>query len=195
MYCVAGLGNPGRRYKDTRHNLGFRVVDRLAESRGTSIRREEFDALTAAVEIGRTEVLLLKPQTYMNASGTSVRAACARLGIPGERLIVVCDDTELPLGKVRIRPRGGTGGHRGLASIVQCLGHDRFVRVRLGVGRPAEGDLSAYVLSVPPPEERKVIEALVARGAEAVEAIVELGIEEAMQRFNGAPPVGTGEGA
>ncbi|RMF20552.1 MAG: aminoacyl-tRNA hydrolase [Deltaproteobacteria bacterium] len=195
MYCVAGLGNPGTKYKNTRHNLGFRVVDRLAQKRGRSIRRKEFHALTAVVEIGRTEVLLLKPQTYMNASGASVRAACAGLGIPSEHLIVVCDDADLELGRVRIRPRGGSGGHRGVASIISELATEEFVRVRLGVGRPPEGmDLSDHVLQAPAGPEAAVLDALAGRGAEAVEAVIERGVEAAMQAFNGAAPVGAGGG-
>ncbi len=193
MYCVAGLGNPGEKYKRTRHNLGFRVVDRLARERGRGIRRKEFRALTAAVEIGRTEVLLLKPQTYMNASGASVRAACAGLGIPSEHVIVVCDDADLELGRVRVRPRGGSGGHRGLASIISELGTEEFVRVRLGVGRPPEGaDMSEHVLQSATGSEAAVLDALVERGTRAVETVVERGVDAAMQEFNGAPPVACG---
>ncbi len=191
MYCVAGLGNPGAKYKNTRHNLGFRVVDRLAEARGKSIRRREYRALTASVELARTEVLLLKPQTYMNASGASVRAACTSLGIPMQHLVVVCDDADLPLGKLRVRPGGSSGGHRGLQSIIEELGDSDFVRVRLGVGRPHSGaELSDHVLEAVSNDERSVHDALVARGVEAVECLLHRGVEAAMQEFNGAPAGG-----
>ena len=185
MFCVAGLGNPGERYRDTRHNLGFRVAERLAERCNTSIRRSEFRALTAATTIGRSEVLLLEPQTYMNLCGGSIDSACSFHGIPTDRLIVAFDDADLPLGRLRIRRGGGTGGHRGIASIIAALGNADFVRVRLGLGRPAaQVELSDWVLQPIPDEERQALETLVERAADAVTEVIEHGVEVAMRAFN-----------
>jgi len=194
MFCVAGLGNPGGKYTSTRHNIGFRVVDRLAEAGSTRIRRREFLALTATIRIDRTEVLLMKPQTYMNRCGRSLEVACRTLGIPSERVIVVVDDADLPAGRVRIRRGGGTGGHRGIASIIEETGSRDFARVRLGIGRPPAGvELADYVLGDLDEQERAALDELVARGAEAVTEIITNGLEAAMQAFNAAPvsPVGT----
>jgi PTH1 family peptidyl-tRNA hydrolase len=188
MFCVVGLGNPGAKYTATRHNLGFRVADALAESSSTRIRRQEFQALTAVVEIGRSEVLLLKPQTYMNLCGRSVEAATTHLGIPPERLVVVYDEADLALGRIRVRHGGGTGGHLGVTSIVEETGSAGFVRVRLGIGRPPAGvELSDWVLAELGPAERGDIEELVARAADAVREVVVNGTEVAMRKFNAAP--------
>ena len=188
MFCVAGLGNPGGKYTSTRHNIGFRVVDRLAEAGSTRIRRREFLALTATIRIDRTEVLLMKPQTYMNRCGRSLEVACRTFGIPSERVIVVVDDADLSAGRVRIRRGGGTGGHRGIASIIEETGSRDFARVRLGIGRPPAGvELADYVLGDLEEQERAALDELVARGAEAVTEIITNGLEAAMQAFNAAP--------
>ena len=194
MFCVVGLGNPGDRYTSTRHNLGFRVVETIAESCQTRIRRPEFRALTAVVTIGRSEVLLLEPQTFMNLCGESVASACQGLGIPPERVIVVYDDADLATGRLRIRCGGGTGGHRGVASIVDALGSAGFVRVRLGIGRPPEGkELADWVLEEALEEPARTgLEELAARGAEAIREIVTNGATSAMQLFNAAPPTDDG---
>jgi PTH1 family peptidyl-tRNA hydrolase len=191
MFCVAGLGHPGEKYTNTRHNLGFRVADRLAERCDTHIRRREFQALTAVIEIGRSEVLLLKPQTYMNLCGRSVRAVLGSLEIPAARLIVVYDDADLALGRVRVRRSGSAGGHRGLTSIMEETGVADFARVRLGIGRPAPGmELADWVLTEPTEEERRKTAALVERGADAVVDVIVNGVEHAMQEFNAATQVG-----
>ncbi len=184
-YCVAGLGNPGERYTATRHNLGFRVADRLASECSTDIRRLEYQALTAIVRIGRSEVLLMKPQTYMNLSGGSISAACSDLDISLERLVAIYDDVDLPLGRVRVRRGGGSGGHRGAASIVERLGGAEFPRVRIGVGRPPEGTpVDRFVLAPVAASEEAVLEEAVVRAADAVCVIVSEGIDAAMGRFN-----------
>jgi PTH1 family peptidyl-tRNA hydrolase len=191
MYCVAGLGNPGERYIRTRHNLGFRVADRLATERSTDIRRLEYQALTATVRIGRSEVLLMKPQTYMNLSGRSLSAACTDLDIPLEQVVAVYDDVDLPLGRVRVRRGGGSGGHRGVASIIEELGGAEFPRVRIGVGRPPEGTpVDAFVLAPVGADEDRVLEDAVVRAAEAVGAIVTDGVDAAMCRFNAITATG-----
>jgi PTH1 family peptidyl-tRNA hydrolase len=189
MFLVAGLGNPGEKYRITRHNLGFRVADTLAERSSTRIRRREFQALTAIVTIGRSEVLLFKPQTYMNRCGGSVHAAAGNLGITFDRLIVVYDDADLPLGRLRVRRGGSAGGHRGVASIIEDAATRDFVRVRLGIGRPPEGrELADWVLEEPAIQESRRLEELASRGADAVTELITAGIDSAMQKFNGASP-------
>ena len=188
-YCVAGLGNPGERYIPTRHNLGFRVADRLASERSTDIRRLEYQALTATVRIGRSEVLLMKPQTYMNRSGQSVSDAWHALALDARRLVVVYDDVDLPLGRIRIRRGGGSGGHRGVDSIIAQIGEAGFARVRIGVGRPPDGvAVDRFVLEPFADAEREVVDVAVERAARAACAIVTDGLEVAMQRFNAAEP-------
>jgi PTH1 family peptidyl-tRNA hydrolase len=189
MYLVAGLGNPGGKYSSTRHNLGFRVADALAERSSTRIRRREFSALTAIVTIGRSEVLLLEPQTYMNRCGPSVHAACGTLGISADHLIVVYDDVDLPLGRLRVRSGGSAGGHRGVASIIETSAVRNFVRVRLGIGRPPAGvELADWVLQEPSEGERQQLEDLVVRGADAVTEVITGSVDSAMRKFNGASP-------
>lgn len=190
MFCVAGLGNPGEKYSSTRHNLGFRVVETIAESCHAHIRRREYRALTAVVRIGRSEVLLLEPQTYMNLCGDSVASACKGLGIPPDRVIVVYDDADLASGRLRVRRGGGTGGHKGVASIIEALGSADFVRLRLGIGRPPVGrELADWVLEQVTGAESRELNGLVECAAEAVREIVSNGPESAMQRFNAAVPI------
>ena len=187
MVCVVGLGNPGEKYKATRHNLGFRVADELAKRCNTRIRRREYQALTATVRIGRSEVLLLKPQTFMNLCGRSVAAASGSLGIPANRLIVVYDDADLTLGRVRVRRGGSAGGHLGVASMIEELGSREFVRIRLGIGRPAAGvELAEWVLGSPDAAEETELMALVERGSDAVVETIVHGPERTMQKFNAA---------
>ena len=188
MFCVVGLGNPGAEYTGTRHNLGFRVADELAARYDTRIRRRDYSALTATVRIGRTEVLLMKPQTYMNRSGRSVSAACSDLEIPIERVVVVYDDVDLALGRIRVRRGGGAGGHRGVLSIIEEVGGVEFPRVKVGVGRPPEGmPVDEFVLAPLPAAEDELLESAIARAAEAAAAIVSDGVDAAMQRYNSSP--------
>ncbi len=186
MYCVVGLGNPGREYSGTRHNVGFKVVGRLAGDHETRIRRRAYSALTATIRIGRSKVLLMKPQTYMNASGRSVRAACDSMQIPPDRIIVAYDEVDLPLGRLRVRAGGGAAGHKGLRSIRSELGTGDFVRVRIGVGRPPEGvDTADYVLEKFEAAEAGEISAVVERAARAVACVINKGVDAAMAEFNG----------
>jgi PTH1 family peptidyl-tRNA hydrolase len=185
-FCVVGLGNPGGEYERTRHNVGFQVLDRLAARKTIDIRRLEFEALTARAELGRSMVLLMKPQTFMNASGRSVAAALAELGLGPEFLIAVYDDLDLPVGRLRIRAEGGAGGHRGVASLIQHLGTTSFTRVRVGIGRPAEGaTVLEHVLSPFSDAELPDVDLAVDRAADAVECIVADGVTRAMEAFNG----------
>ena len=167
--------------------MGFRVAERLAIDHSADIRRQEFLALTATIRIGRTKVFLMKPQTYMNRSGSSVEAACSALGVAPEQLVVVYDDADLALGRIRVRASGGTGGHRGLESIVDETGNRDFVRVRMGVGRPPDGvPLDQHVLAPVSGTDAIVIGNMIETAADAVCAIVEGGVVAAMQRFNSA---------
>lgn len=185
-FCVVGLGNPGGEYEGTRHNVGFQVLDRLAARKETDIRRLEFEALTARAELGRSMVLLMKPQTFMNASGRSVTAALAELGLGPEFLLAIYDDLDLPVGRLRIRAEGGAGGHRGVASLIQHLGTTSFARVRVGIGRPAEGaTVLEHVLSPFSAAELPDVDLVVDRAADAVECIVADGVIRAMETFNG----------
>jgi len=181
---VAGLGNPGREYADTRHNVGFMVADELARRHGGSWRGK-FSGELAEIRADGLRLALLKPQTYMNESGRSVGAAARFFKVEPEGLVVVHDDADLEPGRVQVRLGGGLAGHNGLRSIAQQLGTGEFARARIGVGRPERGDprpLADFVLSPFPPDVD--VAALVARAADAVELVARDGLEEAQNRFN-----------
>ena len=184
MKIVVGLGNPGNQYKDTRHNIGFLVVDELARRWNTPSWKRRYDAeVSEHRAIG--PVLLVKPQTFMNLSGNSVREAAKFYKTPSTDIVVIHDDLDLPAGRLRIRERGGSGGHRGIESMLSKLGADDFVRVRFGVGRPPEGWESAdYVLGRFAPDEQALIKEAIDKAADAVEAILKEGTAPAMNRFN-----------
>ncbi len=190
MKIVLGLGNPGARYRWNRHNLGFRVVDLLAERREVALAREGDlgeVAWTAETRIGVEPVVLAKPRTFMNRSGRAGIALLSRYDAAPHDLRVVHDDADLALGRVRIRSEGSAGGHNGLRSLIDSLRADDFPRVKLGVrgARRDEVDLAEYVLEDFEPDEREVADALVRLGAEAVEAAVSSGLADAMNLFNG----------
>ena len=189
---VVGLGNPGGEYAGTRHNVGFWTVNRLAKRNGIELSISGQTALGKG-RIGGHEVALAKPRTFVNASGDAVWNLIKRLKLDDTReLLVVCDDLDLPAGKVRLRPHGGSGGYKGLQSIIDATGSDRFARLRIGIGRPVVNgkpswdpeDVSSYVLSDPPPDERAQLDAAVARAVEAIEVAIAEGIEVAMGRYN-----------
>jgi PTH1 family peptidyl-tRNA hydrolase len=186
VFCVVGLGNPGQEYENSWHNVGFRVVDEVAARCGVSIRRRCYRALTVETMFDRAEVLLMKPQVYMNRSGESVAAALSDLAIPMDRVVVTFDDADLPLGLLRVRRGGGSGGHRGIASIIETTGTNEFTRVRLGIGRPiAESpDLAAYVLSRIPAAAEEIVRPLLARAADAIACVTTDGPDAAMRKFN-----------
>lgn len=183
---VVGLGNPGRRYARTRHNVGFRVADALVRSTraaacGAGLARAIYDAWRAA----DPPIVIAKPQTFMNASGEAVRALRDEWGVDAASILVVADDVNLPLGRVRLRGAGSGGGHNGLRSIIEQLGTMEFPRLRLGVGpRPQDAVLSDFVLGDFAADEEEGAEALVARGALAAIAFAERGLEAAMREFN-----------
>lgn len=185
MKLIVGLGNPGYEYQLTPHNLGFLVVNRLADDCGVEIAHREAQALTALTEIEQVEVVLAQPQTFMNLSGLAVARLLDRYGLSVEDLIVLVDDVNLPLGCLRVRQRGSAGGHNGLKSIIGVLQSDEFARLRLGVkpGQPVE-DLIAYVLSRFRKADLEVVAALLDQAVEAVRIILREGISAAMNRFN-----------
>jgi PTH1 family peptidyl-tRNA hydrolase len=181
---VAGLGNPGREYERTRHNVGWLVLDELARRHGGSWR-SKFSGSLAEVRLGDARLALLKPETYMNESGRSVGAAARFFKVEPEQLLVVHDDVDLEPGRLQARAGGGLAGHNGLRSLAQQLGSQDFLRLRIGVGRPGRGDqrsVSDWVLSPFAPEED--VEALVARAADAVEAVAAEGLDRTQARFN-----------
>jgi len=181
---VAGLGNPGREYQQTRHNAGWMVVDELARRHDGSFR-SKFDGRLSEIRLGELRLALLKPETYMNVSGKSIAAARRFFKVEPEQLLVVHDDVDLEPGRLQARGGGGLAGHNGLRSIAAALGTQDFLRLRVGVGRPGRGDrrpVADYVLSAFEPELD--VDALIARAADAVEAIAAEGLEPAQQRFN-----------
>ncbi len=190
MRLVVGLGNPGDRYRRTRHNLGFMVVDALASRGGADRGREEHGAWVVEASVGGAEALLVKPLSFMNRSGGPVASLLAARGAEPSELVVVLDDVALELGVLRIRQRGSHGGHNGLRSIIEALDTEDFPRVRLGIlkGEPPE-DLAAFVLSDFPAEDVLVVQEMVGYAAEAVECLVREGTVVAMSRYNG--PRGT----
>jgi PTH1 family peptidyl-tRNA hydrolase len=185
---IVGLGNPGYEYVLTPHNLGFMVADRVAGLWGAEISRPEAHSLTAHTSINGTDVVVAKPLTFMNLSGVAVRRLMERYEVPPPDLIVLVDEAELPLGALRIRPRGSAGGHNGLKSIIGALGSDEFIRVRMGVqpDHPV-ADRAAHVLARFRRDQLESVAEMVDRAAEAVEVIVEEGVERAMNRFNRRP--------
>lgn len=191
MRLIAGLGNPGPRYQATRHNLGFRLIDELARrcSVPASAFRERFHGEIASARLGDEELLLLRPQTFMNESGRSVQAACTFYKIKPSELIVAHDELDLPLFDVKLKKGGGDGGNRGIRSVSGALGPD-YVRIRLGIGRPPpdfRGDPADFVLQGFPSTEQAGVEQMLTRGAEAVSLVTSLGLEKAMNRINQRP--------
>ena len=190
---MVGLGNPGDRYTGTRHNVGFDVVEAFARRvGGGSVRLDRLDcrALTGRVRVGEKPVLVARPQTYMNLSGESVKGLAVKYGVGPDRLLVVLDEVALPVGSLRIRRSGSSGGQKGLQNVLDCLGTDEVPRMRLGVkgenfqpGEPKDD----YVLSRFSKKERPVVDEAIAAAAEAVEVFVADGIEAAMNRFNRSP--------
>ncbi len=188
QWMVVFLGNPGPQYEDTRHNVGFRVGDAVAKKCGADIRRLKNRALTAKCTLGGKEVLLVKPQTYMNLSGEAVRPLADFYKLDAAHILVVSDEVALPPGRIRLRPGGSAGGHNGLKNIIACLGTDQFPRLRMGVGAPPHPDYAMmdWVLGSIRGEDAKLVDQAVARAADAVECCVSEGVEKAMNRYNGS---------
>jgi PTH1 family peptidyl-tRNA hydrolase len=187
-YLIAGLGNPGPEYHSTRHNVGFRCADALAQVHDLTFdRRKRSKAKIAEGVICGKHVLIAKPQTYMNLSGSSVQGLAAFYKITPERMLVIFDDLDLPLGTLRIRSKGGSGGHKGLTDIIQRLGTQDFPRIRFGIGRPpGRMEAADFVLQGFSPDELPLVEQTVARAIKAAETWLTDGIDASMNRYNGA---------
>ncbi|MBQ3823764.1 MAG: aminoacyl-tRNA hydrolase [Clostridia bacterium] len=185
-YLVAGLGNPGPRYENTRHNVGFRAADRLLTLCEVKTSKKRFNAVTYDASLQGKSLLVIKPETFMNSSGEAVRAAARFYKIPPEKIIVLCDDISFTPGVIRVRKNGSDGGHNGLKSIIEQLGSSDFMRVRIGVGAKPQAfdDLADWVLSQFSDDENKALEPSLENAANAVKSIVSGKIEDAMNRYN-----------
>ena len=185
-YLIVGLGNPGKKYDNTRHNIGFSAMDSLSKSLGVTVNRAKFSALSCLCTVKGKKVLLLSPQTYMNLSGQAVKAAAEFYKIPPQRIIVIYDDISLPVGRMRIRGTGSAGGHNGIKSIIASLGTQDFPRVKIGVGeKPTpEYDLADWVLSRFSSQEKKVVEKMVVHGANAAMALCTDPLDVVVSAYN-----------
>ena len=185
-WLVVCLGNPGKQYENTRHNIGFMTADELERREGVKVNKLKYRALTGEMKIGGERVLVMKPQTYMNLSGEAVKLAGAFYKIPPERVIVISDDVSLPLGKLRIRANGSAGGHNGLKNIIAHLGTDAFPRIKVGVGAPdhPEHEMVDWVIGNFTSAEKKVVAEAVSRAADAIVCLIEKGVSEAQNKFN-----------
>ncbi len=185
-WLVVGLGNMGDKYERTRHNVGFDVLDLLAEDLDIPVQRLKFKALTNTAQLGGEKVLLMKPVTFMNLSGEAVEQAASFYHVPPERILVLSDEVALPPGKLRVRPSGSAGGHNGLKNIIAHLHSDQFPRIRVGVGQKPhpDYDMADWVLGRPQGEDRKAIDDAECRAAQAVSFLIQNGPQHAMNRFN-----------
>lgn len=183
MYIIAGLGNPGSKYENTRHNMGFKAIDAMASEFGIDVNRAKFKGLIGEGRIGTEKVILLKPQTYMNLSGQSVREIMNFYKIPEEKLIVIYDDFDLPIGSIRVRKSGGPGTHNGMKSVVQELGSRKFPRVRVGIGS-SDGSTIQFVIGKVGKDEQQILNEAAEAAASAAADIIRIGIENAMNIHN-----------
>lgn len=185
MLVVVGLGNPGKQYEKTRHNVGFDAIDYLASENNISMNKVKFNAVIGEGRIHNEKVILVKPTTYMNLSGRSVREIVNFYKLDMEDIIVIYDDIDTEVGKLRIRKKGSAGTHNGMKSIIYEIQSDQFPRVRIGVGKPKYGDLADFVLGKFEKEERDFVDVAIKNAAESVETLIKTGIELAMNRYNG----------
>ena len=183
MYAIIGLGNPDKKYDKTRHNVGFDVIDELARQMAVEVKTKRHKALCGIGQIGAEKVVLVKPQTYMNLSGESIRSLVDYYKIDETEELLISDDISLPTGKIRIRAKGSAGGHNGLKSIIAHAGTDKFKRIKVGVGAN-EGDLVKHVLGKFSKQDRVVVDEAIRNAASAAEVMVICGVEEAMNKFN-----------
>lgn len=186
MYLVVGLGNPGQKYDETRHNVGFMTIDRLSRKYNIDVKKAKHNALVGDGNIGGEKVILMKPMTYMNESGRAIIDCINFYKIPVENIIIVCDDIDIPFGTVRIKKKGSAGTHNGLKSVIQHTQDNKFPRIKIAVGqKPAYMDLANFVLSRFSPEDKKVLDLEIDDAVEAVELIIKDGTDNAMNKLNG----------
>ena len=185
-WLLVCLGNPGKQYENTRHNIGFLAADALEKRCGVKINKLRYRALSGEVKLAGQRVLVIKPQTYMNLSGEAVKLAGGFYKIPPDHVLVISDDVSLPLGKLRIRAGGSAGGHNGLKNIIAHLGTDQFPRIKVGVGAPAhpEHEMVDWVIGNFTPQERKTVDEAIEKVLDAVECLIEKGVSETQNRFN-----------
>jgi PTH1 family peptidyl-tRNA hydrolase len=186
MKMVVGLGNPGEEFVDTRHNIGFRIIDSLAEAVAIDVRKRKFGARVGTGELGEKKIILLKPWQFMNRSGEAVAKAVGFYKLPLSEMFVVTDDMALEPGRIRIRAKGSSGGHNGLADIIEKLGTSQFGRLRVGIGPSEQQQTRDYVLDRPTRHERLLLDEAIGRAKDAVLCWLELGVEAAMNKFNRA---------
>jgi peptidyl-tRNA hydrolase, PTH1 family len=184
MKLVVGLGNPGVKYALTRHNVGFWVIDELSKRWQISVDKEKWQAEIGEGIIGNEKVILIKPLTYMNRSGESVRLELDWFKVDHDAVCVIYDDLDLPPGQIRLRYKGSSGGHNGMKSMMECLGTDQLKRIRIGIGRPVYPSVSSYVLSPFSAAEKEVMDEAVARSASAVQAWIDADFLDVMNRYN-----------
>ena len=185
MYLIIGLGNPGSRYRKTRHNIGFMVLEKLAARWEVDLKHKSFDALWNRGKIAGKNVILAMPQTYMNLSGNAARRLIDYFKVDANKLIVIHDDLDLPFGTIRLKTGGGNAGHKGLISIATCLGSVDFMRVRLGIGKPADKSrVESYVLEKFETEDSELLESIIQSAAEAAADIVTSGMQQAMAKYH-----------
>lgn len=187
MKVIVGLGNPGKEYADTRHNIGFKVIDAIASVLNADVRKRKFGARFSETEYEGNKLILLKPLTYMNRSGQAVATAVGFYKLPLQELLVITDDMALEPGVIRMRPRGSAGGHNGLKSIITSLSSENFCRLRCGIGAARGDDAYDYVLSDVPTEQREIIDAAVERARDATFCWIRDGVDAAMNEFNKSP--------
>lgn len=184
MKLVVGLGNPGRKYKDTKHNAGFMVVDRLADKYNARLNKEEKKAVVAKERIKGEKVILAKPQTFMNKSGAAVQPLADYYNLDMDDILVIYDDLDLEIGQLKIKPKGGHGGHNGLRSVINRLSSKDFPRVRIGIGRPEHRSVKDYVLSKFSADERDEIDDTLTQGVKAAELFIADNLDKAMNKYN-----------
>ena len=184
-YVIAGLGNPGKEYENTRHNMGYKAIDVLSLSENIEVRKSKFHSVIGQGRIAGKKAVLVKPETYMNRSGIAVRESAMYFNVPPENLIVIYDDIDLPAGSIRIRKSGGAGTHNGMKSVVEQLGTKDFIRIRIGIGAAASGeDLIDRVIGKVPEAEQELLRKAAADAADAARDIIALGVDNAMNRHN-----------
>ena len=184
MYIIAGLGNPGKKYENTRHNLGFLTLDRIADKLGVEVKKKKFNSLVGEGRIGSEKIILLKPQTFMNNSGLAIKEAVDYYSIDDTNLMVIYDDFDIPIGRIRIRKSGSSGTHNGMRSIVDHLGSREFPRIRIGIGSDSSGELMDYVLGSISKREQELLTDAIERASSSAICYVDEGIDIAMNRYN-----------